>query len=76
MKARRCIGRVHKFATEAFAPRSLVDGITPDDVTVAVDFKSEPVSPNRFKPEVTLTAAFADKLMVRSIEPATVQVRP
>ena len=59
-----------------YGPRSLVDAITPDDVTVAVDFKSEPANPNRFKPEVTLTAAFADKVMVRSIEPATVQVRP
>jgi YbbR domain-containing protein len=59
-----------------YGPRSLVDAITAADVTVAVDYKSEPVAPSRFKPDVSLSAAFADKVMVRAIEPATIQAHP
>ncbi len=59
-----------------YGPRSLIDQITIADLSVTADFKSEPVGPNRFKPEVSLTAAFADKVMVRAVEPATIQVRP
>ena len=59
-----------------YGPRSLVDAITPEDVTVAVDYKSEPASPYRFKPTVALSAAYADKVVVHSVEPATIQVRP
>lgn len=59
-----------------YGPRSLVEAITPDDLSVTVDYKSAPAAPFRFKAEVSLSAAFADKVMVRAVEPATIHVRP
>jgi YbbR domain-containing protein len=59
-----------------YGPRSLVDAVTPVDVNVVVDYKSEPASPDRFTPHVSLAANYADKVMVRAVEPPTIRVRP
>jgi len=59
-----------------YGPRSLVDAITPADVNVVVDYHSKPEGPQRFTPQVSLAANYADKVMVRAVEPPTLRVRP
>ena len=59
-----------------YGPRSLVDQITPADITAMVDYKPTPAGPNRFTPQIILGANYTDKMMVRTVEPPTVRVRP
>ncbi|HKP13645.1 MAG TPA: CdaR family protein, partial [Blastocatellia bacterium] len=63
-------------AVTFYGPRSLVDALTPADITVVVDYKSEAVGPGRFTPQINLAPNYADKVMVRAVEPAAVRVRP
>jgi YbbR domain-containing protein len=58
-----------------YGPRSLVDAITPGDITAVVDYKLIPVGQTRFTPQINLSANYADKIMVRTVEPPTVRVR-
>ncbi len=57
-------------------PRSLVDAVTPADVNVVVDYKSEPLGPGRFAPRVSLGSNYADKVTVSATEPPAIRVRP
>jgi YbbR domain-containing protein len=59
-----------------YGPRSLIDALTPADVNVVVDYHSKPAGPQRFTPEVSLSVNYADKVMVRAVEPPTIRVRP
>lgn len=59
-----------------YGPRSLIDAITPADITVVVNYHSEPAGAQRFTPEVVLGPGFVDKVTVRAFEPATVRVQP
>jgi hypothetical protein len=59
-----------------YGPRSLIDALTPADVTAVVDYKSQTAGSPRFTPQITLSPAYADKVMVHAIEPPTVRVRP
>jgi hypothetical protein len=55
-----------------YGPRSAVDVMTVSDVSVGVEY--QPGS-RTFTPRVTLSPDFADRVIVRSVEPKTVQVR-
>ncbi|MFL6215297.1 MAG: CdaR family protein [Blastocatellia bacterium] len=59
-----------------YGPRSLVDDITPADISAVVDYKAEPAGANHFTPQIDFTPNYADKVMVRAVEPPTVRVRP
>lgn len=59
-----------------YGPRSLVGAITPADVNVIVDYQYGPTGPRRFTPEVKLAANYADKVVVRTIEPPSIRVLP
>jgi YbbR domain-containing protein len=55
-------------------PVSAIDAITLEDITVSVD-ASEAGRIRRLTPVVTLSPAYSDKVLVRSVEPKTVSVR-
>jgi YbbR domain-containing protein len=52
--------------------RSALDELTASDLSVAVEYRS---GSHVFTPRVTLSPAFAERIMVRSVEPRTVRVR-
>lgn len=55
-----------------FGPRSTISEMTVADVSVGVEYQK---GLRTFTPRVTLSPAFADRVVVRSIEPKTVSVR-
>jgi hypothetical protein len=57
-----------------FGARSAVNAITPDDITVSVDFSSAGRS-REVAPIVTISQAYADRVSVRSVLPKSVRVR-
>jgi YbbR domain-containing protein len=63
-------------AVTLYGPRSLAEAITPADVSVVVDYRSEPTDPHRFAPEVRLAASYVDKVIVRATLPPAIRVRP
>lgn len=52
--------------------RSALDELTPSDISVAVEYRA---GSHTFTPKVTLSPAFAERVVVRSVEPQTVRVR-
>lgn len=63
-------------AVTLFGPRSLIEAITPADISVIVDYRNGPTDPTRFTPEVRLAATYADRVIVRAIQPPAIRVRP
>jgi YbbR domain-containing protein len=59
-----------------YGPRTMVDAITPGDISAVVDYKSAQAGSNRFIPQINLAPNYADKVTVRALEPPTVRVRP
>ena len=55
-----------------YGARSVVDEMTISEISVAVEFQPES---RLFTPRVTLSPGFADRVVVRSVEPKTVRVR-
>jgi len=55
-----------------YGPRSVLDEITQSDVSVAVEYRG---GSSVFTPKVTLSPAFSDRVVVRSVEPQAVRVR-
>ncbi len=55
-----------------YGARSILAAITVADINVGVEYER---SSRMFTPRVTLSPAFADRVVVRSVEPKTVQVR-
>jgi YbbR domain-containing protein len=53
-------------------PRSVLDELTASEISVAVEYRGGTQS---FTPKVTLSPAFAERLVVRSVEPENVRVR-
>jgi YbbR domain-containing protein len=52
--------------------RSIIDSITPADITVRVDYQAGTVD---YTPVVTLSPSFADRATVQSVEPKTIRLR-
>lgn len=59
-----------------YGPRSLIEALTPADVTVVVDYRSQATSPGHFTPQINLAPNYADKVTPRTVEPPTIRVRP
>jgi hypothetical protein len=57
-----------------FGASSAVNAITPDDITVSVDFSSGGRS-REVAPVVTISQAYADRVSVRSVLPKSVRIR-
>jgi YbbR domain-containing protein len=55
-----------------FGARSILAGMTVADVNVGVEYQG---GSRLFTPRVTLSPAFADRVVVRSVEPQAIQVR-
>jgi hypothetical protein len=55
-----------------YGPRSAVDALTAADLNVAVEYQA---GSRLFTPKVTLSPNYADRVVVRSVEPQKVQVR-
>jgi YbbR domain-containing protein len=55
-----------------YGGRSILAGMTVADINVGVEYQGRT---RMFTPRVTLSPAFADRVVVRSVEPKTVQVR-
>jgi hypothetical protein len=54
---------------------SVVDQMTPADLNVAVEYQADKKGPQPLTPRVTISPHFADRVMVVSVEPATVRVK-
>jgi YbbR domain-containing protein len=63
-------------AVTLYGPRSLVEAITPVDVNVIVDYRNVPTDPTHFTPEVRLAANYADRVIIRALQPLAIRVRP
>jgi YbbR domain-containing protein len=68
--ALRAIPRLVKVTV--YGPRSTISEVTAADVSVGVEFQK---GLRTFTPRVTLSPGFADRVVVRSVEPKTVTVR-
>lgn len=55
--------------------RSVIDLITPADITVKIELPAGAARPGEYSPVVTLSPAFADRVTVQSVEPNTIRVR-
>lgn len=55
-----------------YGPRSVVDEVTVSDISVDIDYHPDS---RLFSPRVVLSPGFADRVVVRSVEPKTVRVR-
>jgi YbbR domain-containing protein len=55
--------------------RSVIDSITPADITVKIELQAGAARPGEYSPVVTLSPAFADRVTVQSVEPKTIRVR-
>ena len=54
--------------------RSVIDELTTADVNVAVEYGEGPGAARTLTPKVTISPKYADKVSVRTVEPATVHV--
>jgi hypothetical protein len=57
-----------------YGPASAIDAITPEDITVSVNAATAAAG-RGISPVVTLSPAYADRVVVRAVEPKSVRVR-
>ena len=58
-----------------FGPQSLIQAISQADVNVSVDYRNDSIGRQNFQLKATIAANYADKIVVRNLEPTTVHVR-
>ncbi len=58
-----------------FGGRSVMDAITPEDVSAIIDYAAAPEKTGEFTPKIEISPAYASRVEVRSYEPKIIRVK-
>jgi hypothetical protein len=56
-------------------PRSVVDQVTPEDIIATVDYRKDGRRVKNIAPDITLSSAYSDRVVLKSYEPKTLRVK-